>query len=260
MFKGKNTIEIKSPEQIAIMREAGLVVARTLARVAEAVQPGVTTAHLDDIAARSIAAEGATPSFLGYYGYPAHICTSVNGEVVHGIPSDRVLQDGDLVSIDCGAIVRGWHGDAAISVAVGAVKPEVAALSAATERSLWAGLGAARVGNRLSDISHAVEVSLRGAGSYGIVEEYVGHGIGTSMHMHPPVPNYGQPGKGPQLKVGMALAIEPMATLGKPDVHVLSDDWTVVTNDHAYAAHWEHTVAITEDGPWVLTALDDVHL
>lgn len=260
MFKGKNTIEIKSPDQLAIMREAGLVVARTLARVAEAVAPGVTTAKLDDIAARSIAAEGATPSFLGYYGYPAHICTSVNGEVVHGIPGARVLQEGDLVSIDCGAIVRGWHGDAAMTVGVGTVAPDAAALSAATERALWAGLGAARVGNRLSDISHAVEVALRGAGSYGIVEEYVGHGIGTSMHMHPPVPNYGQPGKGPQLKVGMALAIEPMATLGSPGVHVLSDEWTVVTNDQAYAAHWEHTVAITEGGPWVLTALDDVRL
>jgi methionyl aminopeptidase len=260
MFKGKSSIEIKTSDQLAIMREAGLVVARTLARVSEAVCPGVTTADLDAIAARSISSEGATPSFLGYHGYPAHICTSVNGEVVHGIPGARVLEEGDLISIDCGAIVRGWHGDAAVSVAVGAVAPEVAALSAATESSMWAGLAAARSGNRLSDISHAVETRIRAAGPYGIVEEYVGHGIGTSMHMHPPVPNYGLPGKGPQLKVGMALAIEPMATLGSPDVHVLADDWTVVTTDGACAAHWEHTVAITEDGPWVLTALDDVHL
>ena len=260
MFKGKNTIEIKSPEQLTIMREAGLVVARTLARVSEAVRPGVTTAQLDQIAARSIESEGATPSFLGYYGYPAHICTSVNGEVVHGIPGSRVLHEGDLVSVDCGAIVRGWHGDAAVSVPVGNVSAEVAALSAATEKSMWAGLAAARPGGRLSDISHAVETAIKAAGPYGIVEEYVGHGIGTSMHMHPPVPNYGAAGKGPVLKVGMALAIEPMATLGRPDVHTLSDEWTVVTNDGACAAHWEHTVAVTEDGPWVLTALDDVRL
>ncbi len=260
MFKGKSNIEIKTPDQLAIMREAGLVVARTLARVAEAVRPGVTTADLDAIAARSIAEAGATPSFLGYYGYPAHICTSVNGEVVHGIPGSRVLQEGDLVSVDCGAIVRGWHGDAAISVPVGDIAPEVAALSAATEQSMWAGLAAARVGARLSDISHAVETSLRSAGPYGIVEDYVGHGIGTAMHMPPQVPNYGAPGKGPTLKAGMALAIEPMATLGDPEVRVLDDEWTVVTVDERPAAHWEHTVAITPDGPWVLTALDEVHL
>lgn len=260
MFKGRNSIEVKTVEQISVMREAGLVVARTLARVTEAVRPGVTTSELDAIAARSISAEGATPSFLGYHGYPAHICTSVNGEVVHGIPGDRVLQEGDLLSVDCGAIVRGWHGDAAVSVPVGSVAPEVAALSAATESAMWAGLAAARAGSRLSDIGHAVETRIRAAGPYGIVEDYVGHGIGTSMHMHPPVPNYGSPGRGPHLRVGMALAIEPMATLGSPDVQVLADDWTVVTTDGACAAHWEHTVAITEDGPWVLTALDEVHL
>lgn len=260
MFKGRNAIEIKTPEQLALMREAGLVVARTLEKVAAAVRPGVTTAHLDAIAAQSIASAGATPSFLGYYGYPAHICTSVNGEVVHGIPGSRVLHEGDLVSIDCGAIVRGWHGDAAVSVPVGAVAPDVSALSEATRASLWAGLAAARVGARLSDISHAVESALRSAGDYGIVEEYVGHGIGTSMHMHPPVPNYGAPGKGPVLKAGMALAIEPMATLGAPEVHVLADEWTVVTDDGRCAAHWEHTVAITPEGPWVLTALEDVRL
>ena len=165
-----------------------------------------------------------------------------------------------LVSVDCGAIVRGWHGDAAISVPVGDIAPEVAALSAATEQSMWAGLAAARVGARLSDISHAVETSLRSAGPYGIVEDYVGHGIGTAMHMPPQVPNYGAPGKGPTLKAGMALAIEPMATLGDPEVRVLDDEWTVVTVDERPAAHWEHTVAITPDGPWVLTALDEVHL
>jgi methionyl aminopeptidase len=184
----------------------------------------------------------------------------VNDEVVHVIPGPRVLHDGDLISIDCGAIVDGWHGDAAVSVLVGAVTAEVAELSRVTEASMWAGLAKARAGGRLSDIGHAVEQVIIAAGDYGIVEEYVGHGIGTSMHMHPPVPNYGKAGQGPHLKVGMALAIEPMVCLGGSDVGVLSDGWTVVTSDQRYAAHWEHTVAITEDGPWVLTAMEEVRL
>lgn len=260
MFRKRDAIEIKSPEQLSRMREAGLVVASTLRAVSESVVPGITTKELDAIAHSCISGMGATPSFLGYHGFPAVICTSVNDEVVHGIPGPRVLHEGDLISIDCGAIVDGWHGDAAVSVLVGAVDDDVAELSRVTEAAMWAGLAKARAGGRLSDIGHAVEQVITSAGGYGIVEDYVGHGIGTSMHMHPPVPNYGKAGQGPRLLVGMALAIEPMVCLGGSDVGVLSDGWTVVTSDQRYAAHWEHTVAITEEGPWVLTALEDVRL
>ncbi len=260
MFRRKSSIEVKTPQQLERMRAAGLVVARTLQAVAEAVRPGMTTGELDALAARSIADHGATPSFLGYHGFPAVICTSVNSAVVHGIPGDLVLVEGDLLSVDCGAIVDGWHGDAAITVPVGTVSPEHLELSRVTEQSMWAGLAAARVDAHLSDIGHAIEGVIRSSGDYGIVEEYVGHGIGSSMHMHPPVPNYGRPGQGPVLREGMALAIEPMAVLGSPEVHVLDDGWTVVAADGAVAAHWEHTVAITADGPWVLTALDDTRL
>ncbi|MDO9485034.1 MAG: type I methionyl aminopeptidase [Actinomycetota bacterium] len=260
MFRKKESIQIKTVDQLAIMRQAGLVVATALKTVSEAVRPGITTAELDEIAHQIIRDAGATPSFLGYHGYPAAICASINEEVVHGIPGPRRLLDGDIISIDCGAIVDGWHGDAAVSVFVGTPSAEVAELSRVTEASMWAGLAQARAGNHLSDIGHAVENVIRAQGDYGLVEEYVGHGIGTAMHMPPSVPNYGQPGQGPPLKVGMALAIEPMATLGSPEVEVLSDGWTVVTSDRLWASHWEHTVAITEEGPWVLTALDEVRL
>ncbi len=260
MFRKKDSIQIKSADQLAIMRQAGLVVATALKAVSEAVRPGVTTADLDAIAHQVIRDAGATPSFLGYHGYPAAICASINEEVVHGIPGPRRLLEGDLISIDCGAIVDGWHGDAAVSVFVGEPSAQIAELSRVTEASMWAGLAQARAGKHLSDISHAIENCIREQSDYGIVEEYVGHGIGTSMHMPPSIPNYGQPGHGPLLKVGMALAIEPMATLGSPVVEVLVDGWTVVTSDRAWASHWEHTVAITESGPWVLTALDDVRL
>jgi len=258
VFGRRAKLEIKTPDQLAKMRVAGLVVARTLDRLSAAVAPGVTTLELDQLAAASIRDEGGTPSFLGYHGFPASICTSVNDQVVHGIPGPLVLQEGDLISIDCGAIVDGWHGDAAISVAVGAISDDVARLSARTEESLWAGIRAARVGGRLSDIGHAVESHVRSAEgpAYGILEEYVGHGIGSAMHLPPDVPNYGLPGHGPVMAVGLALAIEPMVTLGKRHVHTLDDDWTVVTDDGSVAAHWEHTVALTDDGPWVLTALD----
>jgi methionyl aminopeptidase len=250
-------IQIKTPEQFAIMREAGLVVARTLEVVAAAVRPGVTTAELDALAEREIRAAGATPSFLGYHGYPTTICTSVNEEIVHGIPTQaRRLNEGDIISIDCGAIVSGWHGDAALTVGVGTISAEHAALLGACEAALWQGLAQARAGGRLGDISHAVEASIGQAGRYGVVEEYTGHGIGTAMHMDPPVPNYGQPGRGPRLRVGMALAIEPMVMLGSPETILLDDGWTVVTADGSWAAHFEHTVAITADGPWVLTAQD----
>ena len=250
-------IQIKTPEQFAIMREAGLVVARALEVVAAAARPGVSTAELDAAAEREIRAAGATPSFLGYHGYPATICTSVNEEIVHGIPTPaRRLDEGDIISIDCGAIVRGWHGDAARTVGVGAISAEHAALLSACEAALWHGLAQARPGGRLGDISHSVQTSIEQAGPYGLVEEYTGHGIGTAMHMDPPVPNYGRPGRGPRLRAGMALAIEPMVVLGSPETILLDDGWTVITADGSWAAHFEHTVAITADGPWVLTAAD----
>ncbi len=249
-------IELKSPEQFARMREAGLVVARTLQVLAEAVRPGITTADLDAIAAQQIRIAGAAPSFLGYFGYPATICTSVNEEIVHGIPSEnRRLAAGDIISIDCGAIVDGWHGDAAISLGVGDIDPADQALLDACRAALWQGIAAATSGNRLSDISHAVEQSVRASGNYGLIRDYTGHGIGTAMHMEPAVPNYGPPGRGPQLRAGMALAIEPMITRGSRHAAELSDGWTVVTADGSRAAHFEHTVAITPDGPWVLTDL-----
>jgi methionyl aminopeptidase len=251
------SIEVKTPAQLALMREAGLVVATALRAVAAAVEPGISTAELDAIAAREIRAAGAVPSFLDYHGYPATICTSVNEQVVHGIPSRAVvLAAGDLISIDCGAIVGGWHGDAALTVSVGPVRAELTGLLDACEQALWHGLARAEPGARLTDISAAVEAAARAAGPYGIVEDYTGHGIGTRMHMDPPVPNYGKPGRGPVLTEGMALAIEPMLVLGDQETDVLDDGWTVVTTDGTWAAHFEHTVAITADGPWVLTAAD----
>ena len=263
-FRKREAIELKSADELATMRAAGLVVAKTLEQIRTSVAAGMTTLDIDVIARDMLSTLGATSNFLGYHGFPAVICVSVNEEVVHGIPGTRVLREGDLVSVDFGAVVDGWHGDAAISVGVGDVAAEVRALSEATEASMWAGMRQARVGGRLTDISYAVEQSLRAAtpreSAFGIVEDYGGHGIGSSMHMAPHVLNYGAAGKGPRLEAGMALAIEPMATLGDPEVGVLADNWTVVTMDQRPAAHWEHTVAITDDGPWVLTALDDTRL
>ncbi|MFC5175893.1 type I methionyl aminopeptidase [Nocardioides taihuensis] len=249
-------VEIKTPEQIDGMRAAGLVVGRTLELLRGSVHAGITTRELDAIAEDHIRSNGATPSFLGYHGFPGSICTSVNDEVVHGIPGDRVLAEGDLVSIDCGAIVDGWHGDAAISVAIGAVPDEVSSLMRVTEDAMWAGIAAARLGGRVTDISHAVEQHVRAQGDYGIVEEYTGHGIGSAMHQPPNVPNFGRPGRGPKLERGLALAVEPMITLGTRETSVLEDDWTVVTDDGRWAAHYEHTFTLTPDGAWVLTALD----
>ena len=253
---GRRGIEIKTAEQLGTMRAAGLVVARTLELVGDAVAPGATTRDLDAIAAEHIRAHGAVPSFKGYHGYPATICASVNEQVVHAIPGDRVLKEGDVVSIDCGAIVDGWHGDAAITVPVGQPADEVRELLRVCEEALWRGLSAARLGGRLTDLSHAVESYVRSQGSYGIVEDYVGHGIGSQMHQPPSVPNHGRAGRGPALVEGMALAVEPMLTLGGKQTLVLDDDWTVVTADGSWAAHFEHTVTPTQDGPWVLTALD----
>jgi methionyl aminopeptidase len=252
----RERIEIKTPGQIAVMREAGLVVARTLQVLAEAVRPGITTGDLDKLAEAEIRAAGAQPSFLGYFGYPATICTSVNNEIVHGIPGPHELAEGDIISIDCGAIVDGWHGDAALTVGVGEVAAENAELIEVCRQALAAGLAMAQPGYRLGDISHAVEQSIRQAGPYGIVREYTGHGIGTAMHMDPAVPNFGEAGRGPKLVPGMALAIEPMVVLGSRFAAELEDGWTVVTVDGSPAAHFEHTVAITPDGPWVLTAVD----
>ena len=249
-------VEIKTPEQIDVMRRAGLVVGRTLELLRASARAGVTTAELDAIAEDAIRGAGATPSFLGYQGFPASICTSVNDEVVHGIPGGRVLEDGDVVSIDCGAIVEGWHGDAAITVAIGPVSDELATLMAVTEAAMWRGIAAARPGGRVTDISSAVERYVRGEGSYGILEDYTGHGIGSEMHMSPNVPNYGRPGKGPKLVEGIALAVEPMLTLGSKRTELLEDDWTVVSEDGSWAAHFEHTFTITSIGTWVLTALD----
>ena len=251
-------IQVKSPEQIERMYAAGQVVARTLTMLKEAVRPGISTAELDSIAERSIRSAGAVPSFLGYFGFPASICTSVNEQVVHGIPSkEQVLKAGDIISIDCGAILDGWHGDSALSVGVGSIDAADQALLDACEESMWAGIAAAVAGQRLGDISHAVETSVGAAGNYGLIREYTGHGIGSEMHMDPVVRNYGPPGEGPRLRSGMALAIEPMITRGGRFVTELDDGWTVITNDGSRAAHFEHTVAITAEGPWVLTAREE---
>jgi methionyl aminopeptidase len=249
-------VEIKTPDQIALMRAAGLVVGRTLALLSEAVSAGVTTAELDALAHDAIREQGATSNFLGYHDFPGVICTSVNDEVVHGIPGRRILRDGDVISIDCGAIVEGWHGDAAVTVAVGDVHHEVTELLRVTEEAMWRGIAAASPGGRVGDISHAVESSVRSHGEYGIVEDYTGHGIGSAMHQPPDVYNVTGHGRGPKIVRGIALAVEPMITLGSPRTRVLADDWTVVTTDGSWSAHFENTFAITDTGTWVLTALD----
>ncbi|WP_431960952.1 type I methionyl aminopeptidase [Actinacidiphila sp. bgisy160] len=258
-------VEIKTPEQIAKMRAAGLVVAAIHEATREAAVPGATTKDLDDVARKVLADHGAKPNFLGYGGFPATICTSVNDVVVHGIPDTAtVLKDGDIISIDCGAIVDGWHGDAAYTAFVGGGHaPELIELSRVTEESMWAGIAAFRKGDRLVDISRAIETYIRrqpkpGGGKYGIIEEYGGHGIGSQMHMDPHLLNYvsRKRGKGPRLVAGMCLAIEPMVSLGTPLTHVLEDEWTVRTDDGTWSSHWEHSVALTEEGPLVLTARD----
>lgn len=258
-------VEIKNPEQIAKMRAAGLVVAAIHEATREAAVPGATTKDLDDVARKVLADHGAKSNFLGYGGFPATICTSVNDVVVHGIPDTAtVLKDGDVISIDCGAIVDGWHGDAAYTAFVGGGHaPELIELSRVTEESMWAGIAAFRKGDRLVDISRAIETYIRrqpkpGGGKYGIIEEYGGHGIGSQMHMDPHLLNYvsRKRGKGPRLVPGLCLAIEPMVSLGTPLTHVLEDEWTVKTDDGTWSSHWEHSVALTEEGPLVLTALD----
>ena len=241
------------------MRAAGAVVARTLRLLASHASAGVNTGELDELAEQTIRDAGAVPSFKGYHGFPGSICSSVNHQVVHGIPSrEQVLADGDLLSIDCGAILEGWHGDAAVTVHIGTSTEADARLSAVCRAALEAGIAAARPGGRLTDISHAVETSALAAAAahgvpYGIVADYGGHGIGTEMHMDPFLPNVGRPGRGPRLVPGMTLAIEPMLTAGGDKTEELDDGWTVVTLDGSRAAHWEHSVAVTDDGPLVLT-------
>ncbi|MEO8293841.1 MAG: type I methionyl aminopeptidase [Actinomycetota bacterium] len=257
MFRrDERMIQIKTDAEIAVMRAAGLVVGRTLETVRAAVAPGVTTAELDAIAEESIRQAGAVPSFKGYQGFPASICASVNEEIVHGIPGPKILREGDIISIDCGAIVEGYHGDAAVTVAVGSAPAELLELIRVCEDAMWQGLAAVQQGGRLSDIGHAIETSITSDGPYGIVREYTGHGIGTEMHQEPNVANFGRPGRGPRLEKGLALAVEPMVNQGSRHTRLLDDGWTVVTADGKRSAHFEHTVAVTEDGPWVLTALD----
>ena len=237
------------------MRRAGRLVAETLDKLRTAVKPGMTTGDLDKIAYEHITKHGGVPSFKGYHGFPASICTSVNDEVVHGIPSKRrVVAEGDIISIDCGAIIDGWHGDAAVTVPVGHADPEMERLLRITEESLHKGIELAVPGKRLGDVSAAIQRYAE-ANGYSVVREYVGHGIGREMHEDPQIPNWGTPGRGVLLKQGMALALEPMVNAGKADVRVLKDDWTVVTKDGKWSAHFEHTVALTENGPEILTKL-----
>jgi methionyl aminopeptidase len=242
----------KSAAEIATMREAGRITARALRIVGEAVRPGITTAALDKVAEDVIRSEGAVPAFLGYNGFPATICASVNEQVVHGIPGDRCLAEGDILSVDVGAIVEGYYGDSARTFPVGAVSDEAIRLMDATRQALEAGIARCIPGMRLYDISNAVQRVAEGAG-FSVVREYVGHGIGRAMHEDPQIPNFGPAGRGPTLKPGMVLAIEPMVNAGGAPVRSLPDGWTVVTADERPSAHFEHTVAVTEEGPYVLT-------
>ena len=245
-------IELKTANEIELMRQAGRIVAGLLTTLAGLVQPGMKTKTLDEAARTYLRKLGAAPAFLGYRGFPAAICVSVNEEVVHGIPGERRIREGDVVSLDAGAVVSGFYADAAITVTVGAVIPLVRRLVETTQQALVMGIRQAAVGNRLSDISHAVQGVVEEAG-LGIVRDFVGHGIGRAMHEEPPIPNFGAPHMGPRLKAGMVLAIEPMVTGGNPDVEILEDGWTAVTKDRSLAAHFEHTVAITDEGTEILT-------
>lgn len=248
-------IVLKSDDELKVMRRAGLVVAEALAGLGRRVAPGVTTGELNRWAEDFFRSRGAIPAFKGYNGFPASICVSINEQVVHGIPGTRTLKEGDIVSIDVGAVVDGFYGDSAASFPVGNIRPEAERLLRTTREALQRGIDQAVVGNRLSDISHAVQSWVERNGM-SVVRQYVGHGIGREMHEAPAIPNYGAPGRGPRLKPGMALAIEPMVNLGTYEVETKEDNWTVVTLDGEWSAHFEHTVAVTESGPLVLTALE----
>ncbi|CAN2243971.1 type I methionyl aminopeptidase [Candidatus Planktophila dulcis] len=250
-------IQIKDLEQLKVMRRAGLVVAEIHQLIREAIKPGMTTSALDAISAAHIKRSGATPNFLNYHGFPATICVSINDEIVHGIPGPRIINEGDVVSIDCGAIIDGWHGDAAFSIGIGNVDPADQKLMDVCQESMWVGIAAGKNGGKLSDIGYAIEQYVNSQGKYGILQEYGGHGIGTEMHQEPHVLNFGKAGNGPEIIPGMALAIEPMITRGTHKTKVLGDDWTVVSHDKTRGAHFEHTYAICPDGkPFVLTAFD----
>ena len=247
-------IVCRSAAELERMREAGRLVGEVLTELMAHVAPGVTTADLDALAERRILKAGAIPAFKGYHGYPATICASINEEVIHGIPSGRrVLNEGDIISIDVGASLDGYYGDSAITLPVGQVSEAAATLLRVTEESLYKAIERVKVGGRVSDIGHAVQQHVEAYG-LSVVREFVGHGIGQKMHEEPQIPNYGEPGRGPRLTEGMVLAIEPMVNAGKPAVKVLADGWTAVTRDASLSAHFEHTVAVTADGPWILTA------
>ena len=247
-------IIIKNDKEINLMRKAGKIVAETLLVVEKNIKPGITTAELDRIAEEFITKHGAKPSFKGLYGFPASLCISVNEQVVHGIPGRYVLQEGDIVSVDCGAEIEGYHGDAARTFAVGNVSEEAKKLIEATEQSFFKGIEKAIPGNRLSDISHEIQSYVEASG-FSVVRDFVGHGIGTKVHEDPDIPNFGRPGRGPKLVAGMALAIEPMVNLGNHRVKTLSDGWTAVTADGSLSAHYENTVVILPDGPEILTLI-----
>lgn len=250
-------IQIKTLEELVVMRRAGLLVGQTLELLRSSVKVGMRTDALDAIAAANIKRGGGTSNFNGYHGFKGTICVSLNDEIVHGIPGDRVIEDGDVVSIDCGAIIDGWHGDAAISVGAGKIDPADQKLMDVCEESMWQGIAAGSAGAHLSDIGHAIEQYVKSQGKYGILQEYGGHGIGTEMHMEPHVLNFGKRGFGPEIVVGMALAIEPMITRGTHKTRVLGDDWTVVSTDKSHGAHFENSYCIAPDGkPFVLTAID----
>jgi len=237
------------------MRKSGLIVAEALDKLSKLVEPGITTLELDRFAEDHILKRGAKPAFKGYRGYPYTLCASVNEQVVHALPSERKLSEGDIVSLDLGAIVDGYYGDAAVTVPVGQVSEEATRLMAVTQESLRLAIEVTRPGNRLSDVSHAVQAAVE-AGGFAVVRLFVGHGIGRALHEEPQIPNFGPPGRGPMLKPGLVLAIEPMVTAGSPEVMILEDRWTAVTCDRSLAAHFEHTVAVTEEGVEILTAYD----
>jgi methionyl aminopeptidase len=249
-------MKLKRPEQIDRMREAGQIVADTLKLVRHAIRPGVTTGELDRIAEQNIRRHGAVPSYKGYRGFPASICASINHVIVHGIPDDTELREGDIISIDVGAKHRGFHGDATISVPVGEVSEEACRLMEVCQRALRAGIEESRAGNRLTDISATIQRTVESAG-FSVVRDLYGHGIGKNLHEEPLLPHYGEPGQGPLLRAGMVLTIEPMIAIGEPEWKTLSDQWTVVTLDGSLAAQFEHTVAITDNGPEILTSLED---
>ena len=250
-------IQIKTLDQLKTMRRAGLLVRSTLESIKSQIKPGITTSALDAIAEASIKRGGGTSNFKGYHGFPATICVSINDEIVHGIPGERMIMPGDIVSVDCGAIVDGWHGDAAFSVMVEPTNQDSLKMLNVCEESMWVGIAAGVAGARLSDIGHAIENYVNSQGKYGILREYGGHGIGTAMHMEPHILNYGKPGNGPKIEPGMVFAIEPMITLGSERTKVLEDNWTVVTVDKSHGAHFENTYCIAPDGkPFVLTEED----